>query len=94
MTTPEGLTREEQEQYWREQRMKPFQDDPEMLEIVRTAPFDYESTPEEDAEDIRIARERANSPTISLEEFFQWQAETFPDEADYILPDSWHTASD
>ena len=94
MTTPEGLTREEQEQYWREQRMKPFQDDPEMLEFIRTAKFDYESTPEEDAEDIRIARERRNSPTISLDEFFQWQAEEFPDEADYILPDSWNTKSD
>ena len=43
---PEGLTREEQERIWRERRMEPFQDDPEMLEAIRTTPFDYESTPE------------------------------------------------
>jgi len=91
---PEGLTREELEQYWREERMKPFQDDPEMLEIIRTAKFDYDSTPEEDEEDIRIARERRNKPTISIDEFFQWQAETFPDDAEYTLPESWNSASD
>ena len=28
--------------------------------------------PEEDGEDIRMARERANRPTISLGEFFRW----------------------
>ena len=32
-----------------------------MQEIVRKAKFDTESTPEEDAEDIRIANERAAS---------------------------------
>ena len=51
MTTPEGLTNEERAAYWRELRMKPFQDDPEMLEIIRQAKFDFEvpweSTPEE-----------------------------------------------
>ena len=95
MTTPEGLTREEREQYWREQRMAQFPDDPEMREFIRTAKFDYESTPEEDAEDIRISRERlAKGKFISLDEFFQWQSEEFPDEADYILPDSWNTKSD
>ena len=88
MTTPEGLTREEREQYWREQRMKPFKDDPEMLELIRTAPFDYESTPEEDAEDIRIARERAaksNGESIPLEVVLRKLAEEFPDEAEDIL---------
>ena len=88
MTTPEGLTREERERYWRERRMEPFQDDPEMLEIIRTAKFDYESTPEEDEEDIRISRERAaKGKTISLEEYFRRQAEKFPDEVDEIMPD-------
>ena len=94
MAMPEGLTREEQEQIWREHRIARFPDDPEMREFIRTAKFDYESTPEEDEEDIRISRERANSPTISIDEFFRWQAETFPDEAEYTLPDSWNTASD
>ena len=88
MTTPEGLTREERERYWRERRMEPFQDDPEMLEIIRTAKFDYDSTPEEDEEDIRISRERAaKGKTISLEEYFRRQAEKFPDEVDEIMPD-------
>ena len=95
MTTPDGLTREEQEQIWREHRMAQFPDDPEMREFIRTAKFDYDSTPEEDEEDIRISRERATKgKTISLDEFYQWQAETFPDEAEYTLPDSWNTASD
>ena len=35
-----------------------YEGDPEMQEIVRKAKFDTESTPEEDAEDIRIANER------------------------------------
>ena len=87
MTTPEGLTREEREQYWREQRMAQFPDDPEMREFIRLAKFDYESTPEEDAEDIRIARERRNSPTISLEEFFQWLDEECPEEVEDTIPD-------
>ena len=83
---PEGLTREEREQYWREQRMKPFKDDPEMLELIRTAPFDYESTPEEDAEDIRIARERAaKGKSRPLEDVLRDLAEEFPDEAEDIL---------
>ena len=96
MTTPEGLTREEQEQILaRAPHEAQFPDDPEMLEFIRTAKFDYDSTPEEDEEDIRISRERAaKGKTISLDEFFQWQAETFPDEAEYTLPDSWNTASD
>ena len=83
---PEGLTREERERYWREQRMKPFKDDPEMLELIRTAPFDYESTPEEDAEDIRIARERAaKGKSRPLEDVLRDLAEEFPDEAEDIL---------
>ena len=88
MTTPEGRTRAEREQYWREQRMKQFQDIPEMLEFIRLAKFDYESTPEEDAEDIRIARERAaksNGKSRSLEEVLHDLAEEFPDEAEDIL---------
>ena len=84
---PEGLTREEQERIWRERRMEPFQDDPEMLEAIRTTPFDYESTPEEDADDIRIARERRNSPTISLDEFFRWMDEECPDEVEEMITD-------
>ena len=92
MTTPEGLTNEERAAYWRELRMKPFQDDPEMLEIIRKAKFDFEvpweSTPEESAEDIRIARERAaksNGESRSLEEVLRDLAEEFPDEAEDIL---------
>ena len=88
MTTPEGLTREEREQYWREQRMAQFPDDPEMREFIRLAKFDYESTPEEDAEDIRIARERAaksNGKSRSLEAVLRDLAEEFPDEAEDIL---------
>ena len=86
MTTPEGLTREEREQYWREQRMAQFPDDPEMREFIRLAKFDYESTPEEDAEDIRIARERAaEGVSIPLEVVLRELAEEFPDEAEDIL---------
>ena len=90
MTTSEGLTREEREEraeYWRQRSIAKYEGDPEMQQLMREAKFDFEATPEENAEDIRIARERANSPTISLEEFFRWQAEEFPDEAEYILGD-------
>ena len=91
MTTPEGLTNEERAAYWRELRMRPFKDDPEMLEIIRKAKFDFEvpweSTPEESAEDIRIARERAakGGPSIPLEVVLRDLAEEFPDEAEDIL---------
>ena len=90
MTTPEGLTREEQEQYWRERRLALFEGDPEMQAIIREAKFDYEATPEENAEDIRIARERAaTGKTIPIEVVLQRLAEelaeAFPEKADYYL---------
>ena len=86
MATPEGLTREERAEYWRERSIKLFEGDAEMQEILREAQFDFEATPEENAEDIRISEERAaTGQTISLEEFFRWQAKEFPDEAEYIL---------
>ena len=97
MTAPEGLTREERAEYWRQRRLKLFEGDAEMQGAIRTTKFDFEVpeeyTPEETAEDIRIARERRNSPTISLDEFFQWLDEECPDEAEYTLPDPWSTAS-
>ena len=96
MTTPEGLTREEREQYWRERRLAMFEGDPEMQAVIRAAKFDYESTPEEDEEDIRISRERAaTGKTISLDEFYRRQAEEFPEEARYTIPERWwNTQSD
>ena len=65
-----------------------YEGDPEMQEIVRKAKFDTESTPEEDAEDIRISNERRDKGvTHSLEEVWQRLAEQFPDEAEYLLAD-------
>ena len=87
MTTPEGLTREEREQYWRERSIALFEGDPEMQEILREAKFDREATPEENAEDIRISRERAaKGKTVSLEEFIEWMDEEFPDEVEELIP--------
>ena len=90
MTTPEGLTREEREQYWRERRLKLFEGDPEMQAIIREAAFDYDSTPEEDEEDIRISEERlAKGKTIPIEVVLEKLAlelaEAFPDKAEYYL---------
>ena len=86
MTTPEGLTREEREQYWRERRLALFEGDPEMQAIIREAKFDYEATPEENAEDIRIARERAaTGKSRPLEDVLRDLAREFPEEAEDIL---------
>ena len=90
MTTPEGLTREEREEraeYWRQRSIAKYEGDPEMQQLMQEAKFDFEATPEENAEDIRVARERRNSPTISLEEFFQWLDEECPDEVEELIPD-------
>ena len=86
MATPEGLTREERAEYWRERRLKLFEGDPEMQAIIREAAFDFEATPEENAEDIRIARERAaKGKSRPLEDVLRDLAEEFPEEAEDIL---------
>ena len=64
-----------------------YEGDPEMQEIVRKAKFDTESTPEEDAEDIRIANERRDQPTRPYEDVVRELAEKYPDEAEYLLAD-------
>ena len=54
---------------------------------MRKAKFDTESTPEEDAEDIRIANERRGQPTRPYEDVVRELAEKYPDEAEYLLAD-------
>ena len=66
-----------------------YEGDPEMQEIVRKAKFDTESTPEEDAEDIRISNEQRarGDVTHSYEDVMRRLAEKYPDEAEYLLAD-------
>jgi hypothetical protein len=61
-------------------------DDPEMQAIIREAKFDLESTPEEDEEDIRFAREgTAKGISHSYEDVMRRLAKEFPDEAEELL---------
>ncbi len=88
MVAEREQTLEERHAAARERWLAHYEGDPEMQEIVRKAKFDTESTPEEDAEDIRISNERrAKGVTHSLEEVWQRLAEQFPDEAGYLLAD-------
>ena len=70
----------------RARRIAAFEGDPEMQEIIREAEFDFESTPEEDEEDIRISREQAaRGISHSYEDVMRRLAEEFPDEAEELL---------
>ena len=80
-------TLEERHAAARERWLAHYEGDPEMQEIVRKAKFDTESTPEEDAEDIRIANERRDQPTRPYEDVVRELAEKYPDEAEYLLAD-------
>ena len=66
-----------------------YEGDPEMQEIVRKAKFDTESTPEEDADDIRISNEQRarGDVTHAYEDVMRELAEKYPDEAEYLLAD-------
>ena len=68
MVAEREQTLEERHAAARERWLAHYEGDPEMQEIVRKAKFDTESTPEEDAEDIRISNERRAGVTHSLEE--------------------------
>ena len=89
MVAEREQTLEERHAAARERWLAHYEGDPEMQEIVRKAKFDTESTPEEDAEDIRIANERRDKGCHSppLEEVQRRLAEKYPDEAEYLLAD-------
>lgn len=78
-------SREHEAEIWRERRLAAFADDPEMQAIIRKAPFDMESTPEEDEEDIRVCREQAGQKLHRLEDVLRELAEEFPNEAEDLL---------
>ena len=87
MVAEREQTLEERHAAARERWLAHYEGDPEMQEIVRKAKFDTESTPEEDAEDIRIANERRDQPTRPYEDVVRELAEKYPDEAEYLLAD-------
>ena len=88
MVAERDQTLEERHAAARERWLAHYEGEPEMQEIVRKAKFDTESTPEEDAEDIRIANERRDKGvTHPLEEVQRRLAEKYPDEAEYLLAD-------
>ncbi len=87
MVAEQEQTLEERHAAARERWLAHYEGDPEMQEIVRKAKFDTESTPEEDAEDIRIANERRDQPTRPYEDVVRELAEKYPDEAEYLLAD-------
>ncbi len=79
---------EHETEIWRERAVKHFEGDPEMQEIMRNAKFDEESTPEEDEEDIRIAKEgTARGVSYTYEEVMHSMAEAFPELAEELLSD-------
>ena len=79
-------SREHAAEIWRARQIAAFAGDPEMQEIIRKAQFDFESTPEEDEEDIRISREQAaKGKSRSLEDVLRDLAREFPEEAEDIL---------
>ena len=86
MVAEREQTLEERHAEARERWLAHYEGDPEMQEIVRKAKFDTESTPEEDAEDIRISNERrAKGVSHDLEDVLRELAEEFPDEAEDLL---------
>ena len=87
MVAEREQTQEERHAAARARWLAHYEGDPEMQEIVRKAKFDTESTPEEDAEDIRIANERRDQPTRPYEDVVRELAEKYPDEAEYLLAD-------
>ena len=87
MVAEQEQTLEERHAAARARWLAHYEGDPEMQEIVRKAKFDTESTPEEDAEDIRIANERRDQPTRPYEDVVRELAEKYPDEAEYLLAD-------
>ena len=87
MVAEREQTLEERHAAARERWLAHYEGDPEMQELVRKAKFDTESTPEEDAEDIRIANERRDQPTRPYEDVVRELAEKYPDEAEYLLAD-------
>ena len=87
MVAERDRTLEERHAEARERWLAHYEGDPEMQEIVRKAKFDTESTPEEDAEDIRISNERRGQPTRPYEDVVRELAEKYPDEAEYLLAD-------
>ena len=85
MVTEERLTREEPRELDRQRRIAQAvaDGDPLLAEWLKTVEYDDEGTPEDDAEDIRIARERiARGSCISLEEVFAQDAELHPEEGE------------
>ena len=89
MVAEQEQTLEERHAAARERWLAHYEGDPEMQEIVRKAKFDTESTPEEDAEDIRIANEQRarGDVTHSYEDVMRRLAKKYPDEAEYLLAD-------
>ena len=86
MVAEQEQTLEERHAAARERWLAHYEGDPEMQEIVRKAKSDTESTPEEDAEDIRISNERrAKGVSHDLEDVLRELAEEFPDEAEDLL---------
>lgn len=81
-------SREHAAEIWRERSIASHEGDPELQAVIRDAKIDYESTPEEDEEDIRIAREGdARGKSRPLEDVLRDLAKQFPEEAEGILRD-------
>lgn len=82
----QATSREHEAEIWRERAIAAHEGDPEMQAIIREARFDLESSPEEDEEDIRIAREgTAKGKSRPLEDVLRDLAKEFPEEAEDIL---------
>ena len=89
MVAEREQTLEERHAEARERWLAHYEGDPEMQEIVRKAKFDTESTPEEDAEDIRISNERSGQGRCDprLRRCAARACREVPDEAEYLLAD-------
>ncbi len=88
MVTETPLTRKERQEIDRQQRVERAlaAGDHKFAEWIRTEMrYDDDSTPEEDAEDIRISAERlAAGKFITLEELEQQLDERFPEDAAFF----------
>ena len=87
MVAEEVLTREERREQQRQRMIAQALEvgDIQMAAIIERASFDDGSTPEEDAEDARIAAERiARGKFITLEESERMDEEEFPEDVEFF----------